>query len=136
MDVVVILDDNNGMCFNGRRLSMDSVLREHMISFFGNRTIYMNSYSASQFDKTPFVVREDFLAAAGANDVCFVENHYLAPLRDKIGALYVYRWNRLYPSDMKIDLPLHIYPRRVLMEFSGSSHNRITLEVYDVKSDW
>ena len=132
MYVVVALDDKNGMCFNGRRLSMDSLLREHFLSFFGNSPIYMNAYSASQFEGVPFMSRENFLSCAGNGDVCFVENNYLSAHLGKIERIYVYRWNRLYPSDMNIDVVLDKYEKEVLCEFVGSSHRKITLEVYYV----
>ena len=50
----------------------------------------------------------------------------------KIEKVAVYRWNRLYPSDLRLDLETLLRGRHMISrrEFPGSSHERITEEVY------
>lgn len=50
MIVITCLDQKNGMMFNHRRQSQDSVLREHVAKLVANVPLWMNHYSASQFD--------------------------------------------------------------------------------------
>lgn len=50
MIVITCLDQKNGMMFNQRRQSQDSVLREHVAKLVANVPLWMNHYSASQFD--------------------------------------------------------------------------------------
>ena len=55
----------------------------------------------------------------------------LRPYKDKINSVIVYKWNRQYPSDMKLDIEPS--EGRVLVssvEFAGYSHEKITKEVY------
>ena len=49
MIVITCLDQKNGMMFNHRRQSQDSVLREHVAKLVANVPLWMNHYSASQF---------------------------------------------------------------------------------------
>lgn len=50
MIVITCLDQKNGMMFNHRRQGQDSVLREHVAKLVANVPLWMNHYSASQFD--------------------------------------------------------------------------------------
>ena len=50
--------------------------------------------------------RNNLLSNAGKNDVCFIENQALPPYEKNIEALIVYRWNRIYPADVYLDINL------------------------------
>ena len=131
MKIIVTLDDKNGMMFNRRRQSRDIVLLNHMLDMVGEHRLWMNSYTAKQFLELPsdnIIVDEDFLESAGEEDFCFVENQRLAFYREKISHIYIYKWNRSYPSDFKFDMDLTGWKGEVLVEFAGSSHDKITLE--------
>ena len=67
MILAVCIDDRNGMLFNGRRQSQDRVLREDLVREAGGGPLWMNAYSARQFDPPPEGLRtaEDFLEQAG-----------------------------------------------------------------------
>jgi hypothetical protein len=54
----------------------------------------------------------------------------IAPHAARVDAVTVYRWNRHYPSDRKLDLDLSAYKLYTNTEFAGSSHEKITKEVY------
>ena len=49
-----------------------------------------------------------------------------------IGTLVIYRWNELYPSDVKFDLDVVAAGFKLVesYDFKGSSHDRITKEIY------
>ncbi len=133
MHLIVCLDDRNGMAFAGRRQSMDRLLRARMLQTVGNKKLWMNSYSARQFEThaDTVCVDESFLEKAGLNDYCFVETDDLTDYLKKIRNVIIYRWGRVYPSD--ISFPIQILSdRRKAGEtvFSGSSHEQITEEVY------
>ena len=132
MNLIVCVDDRNGMMFNGRRLSRDRVLREYLLELSGGK-LWMNSYSAGQFESTEnLVVRENFLGETPEGEFCFLEDQPCPDCEDRLEQVILCKWNRTYPSDRKFDLPLgehgwHCVSRK---EFPGSSHDRITVEVY------
>lgn len=135
MIVLICLDDSGGMMFNHRRQSQDRVLREDLLTTTGEKKLWMNSYSARQFapeQQDRLMVSEHFLTEAGAGEFCFVEQGPLGPVEERIEELIIYKWNRRYPSDQKLDLPLseHGWTLRESRDFSGSSHEKITREVY------
>jgi hypothetical protein len=134
MNIIVCLDDKNGMLFGGRRQSMDRILRQETLALAAPQPLWMNSYTARQFAEDDCEIQEDeaFLDNAPADAWCFVENSALLPYLSKIEKVAVYRWNRLYPSDLRLDLETLLRGRHMISrrEFPGSSHERITEEVY------
>ena len=136
MNVIVCIDEAGGMLFNGRRQSKDRILRQQARVLAQGRPLWMNSYTASQFaeDRFEIITEEDFLKHAPENAWCFVENSDLMPFIAEIQKIAVYRWNRIYPSDVKFPMEQfagkwHLISTR---EFTGSSHERITEEVYSL----
>ncbi len=132
MLAAVCVDDQNGLLFNGRRQSQDRLLREDLLREAGDRPLWMNAYSARQFHPLPPGVRtaEDFLEQAGPGELCFVEDRDLLPFRERIEGVVLYRWNRRYPADTYFSLSLEGWTLERREEFPGSSHERITKEVY------
>ena len=64
MNVIVCLDDKNGMLFNKRRQSQDKILRLNIKEFIHNKNLFMNNYSYKLFkdiDTGNIKVSEDFL---------------------------------------------------------------------------
>lgn len=131
MNLIVTLDDRDGMAFNHRRQSRDRVLNERILALCGGH-LTVNAYTAKLFADTDamLTVDENPLAVAGGDDWCFAEDLPIAPYEKKIGKLIVFRWNRVYPSDRRFDLNLAAWNRISQTEFAGYSHEKITEEVY------
>ena len=131
MNIIVCVDDKGGLSFNRRRQSRDRVLNEKLLALSAGSKLWMAPSSEKLFAGAPQVcVAKDFLEQAGAEDFCFVEQAVLAPYLDKIDHLYLVRWNRVYPADSWLDLDLTAWQLASTEEFPGSSHEKITLEVY------
>lgn len=133
MNIIICIDKNNGMSFCGKRQSQDRILREKILEIAGEKKILMNSYSAKLFEnKEKICCYEDFLNIArdSSDSLCFVENE-LIPL-DKVKSFYIFNWNRKYPADefFTVDLKAEGFKRIKKEEFEGSSHDKITLEIY------
>ena len=96
MILVVCLDDRNGMTFLKRRQSQDSVLRAHMLEMSRGTKLWMNGYSAQQFDAIAdhMRVNEAFLDRAGAGEYCFAENVDVREACEKAEKLVIYRWKK------------------------------------------
>ena len=130
MHIVICLDDKNGILFNSRRVSSDIAVCQRVLQQHTGR-LMMNSYSAKLFSDDSVCVDEDFLQNAGEADTCFVENLDFTDRSHCISAITIYRWNRHYPSDVK--LPRDFLTGWTLLqteEFAGNSHETITEERY------
>ena len=78
MEIVVCLDENNGMMFNHRRQSRDRVVIDDILAQTQGRPLWMNDYSAPLFEGAGNVhVSPHFLSEAPENAVCFVEDRLL-----------------------------------------------------------
>lgn len=135
MKVIVCVDDNNGMMFNNRRQSRDRILIDDIVKNVLDGNLLMVPYSERLFKDsniTAFFLSEYILEESNPEDYCFIENKPLLPYLDRINELIIYRWNRKYPADMYLDInPLeHSFRLVSTSEFTGSSHKKITKEIY------
>jgi len=132
MIAVICIDDRGGMLFNRRRQSQDRLLRADLLAEAAGRPLWMNGYSLRQFPSPPPNLRpaEDFLDRAGPGELCFVETVDPAPWRERMEGVILYRWNRTYPADLRLTLSLEGWTLERREEFAGSSHEKITKEVY------
>lgn len=132
MNIVVCIDKNNGMFFNNRRQSQDAVLRNKVNELCNGARLFMSNYSGLQFSDFPDIIAtDDFLSQAQNGDFCFIEDGVL-PTVDSIENVFIFKWNRHYPADVyfELDLKHNGFKRDKKEDFVGSSHEKITLEIY------
>ena len=131
MKLIFCIDDNNGIMFNNRRQSRDSVLCERVAALCEGSVLWMSEYSAKLFeDADGLKADNDYMTKAGDDDFCFVEDRSLTPFKDRISGIYLFYWNRRYPADVFFDLPLSEYEMISQEDFPGYSHDKITLQKY------
>ena len=132
MTLIVCVDDKLGMAFGGRRQSRDRALCEDLVALAAGRTIRMDPRSAKLFEGLggEIAAGEGVAQSAGAGECCFVEFEPVGVLAERADTIVLYRWNRHYPSDLKFDIPLGNRKLREVTEFAGTSHEKITREVY------
>ena len=111
------------------------MLRAHIAELVGDARLWMNHYSAQQFDAESIQhlnVDDAFLQEAVEGDYCFVEGAALTPYERWIEKMILFRWNRTYPADQFFDIDLcgGNWKLSESIEFAGHSHERITMEVY------
>ena len=131
MKLIVCLDDRNGIQFAGRRQSRDKVVCDKIKEISSATKLWMNTYSAQLFDPKPenLCVDDSFLELAGDGEFCFAECIDGDSWKSKTDTLIVFRWNRHYPADMLfLDMPNWSCAHSE--DFQGSSHDKITMEVY------
>lgn len=128
MTLYICLDDRNGLKFNNRRQSRDSaVLEDIRRQLTGSLLIDSFSEKLIREAGIPYVLppetAEDFFAEDIPSD----------KILDKTKKLVIYRWNRHYPSDVRWepDLAGMGFSLREITEFAGTSHEKITREVYE-----
>lgn len=136
MILIAAVDDSGGMMFNNRRQSRDRVLRERILALTGGGVLWMSRYSCGQFADMENInhIRTDdaFFDKAATGEYCFAEDISPAPYSERIEKIILFKWNRRYPADMYfgIDLSAPEWSLVGTEDFSGSSHEKITMEVY------
>ena len=132
--VAVCTDERGGMMFNRRRQSRDRVLIAELVSGVDGK-IYISEYSRTVFapHAERVTVCADPIAECPEGGVCFVENTPIIPHLADIGRIIIYNWNKRYPFDTELGfIPSEVGFKKVgESEFVGSSHERITKEVYE-----
>ncbi len=132
MNLIVITDEKNGMAFNNRRQSRDSVLCRYILGLT-DRNIYMSEYSSKLFSKygNNISVTEDF-SVLEKGDFALTETFLPQLPADALENIYLFRWNRHYPADIFFDTDMTKLTLISSSELKGSSHSCITCEVYKV----
>ena len=130
MTVFVCVDDNFGVGFNNRRQSRDSAVVTTVMEMSQGKRLFMNEYSKRLFGNEGAVVCEDYMDIAFEDDVCFAENVTLKEYDEKIKTLVLFKWNKVYPNDKKLEISLKNRKLQDSFEFVGTSHDKITCEVW------
>ena len=130
MKVIVCIDDNKGMLFNKRRQSRDVKVLEDIVSL--TNEVWIDSFSEQLFEgiKIKVNILDALLEDAPKGAYCFIEDKRLKPHESNIEHLIIYKWNRSYPSDFKLDLDLKEWKLVESLDFAGNSHDKITREKY------
>ena len=108
-------------------------MREHILKQAEGKHLWMNHYSAKQFEPDALInTDESFMNEAAPEDVCFAEDCSVAHYEQWIDKIILYKWNRTYPADHHFDIPLADHGWRMVSteDFVGNSHDKITEEVY------
>lgn len=136
MVAIVCVDDRAGVMFNHRRQSQDRILRQRILSIAQGRPLWMSAYSAKQFSNdvrfSKIQIDDNFPQKAADGDFAFFEGDSLAAVNERLERIIVFRWNRAYPADQYLDIDLEKdgWNCESLVDFRGSSHERISEEVY------
>ena len=132
MKLIVCLDERKGMMFNNRRQSRDRVLIDNMIEMIGDNKLYIAPYSESLFENKEIKLKVKTNPLKAADEGwCFIENLPVAEYKDEIETVVIYHWNRHYPGDFFFDLELDSYTLESSDELVGSSHEKITKEIWN-----
>ena len=125
MTLYICLDDRNGLKFNKRRQSRDAAVLEDIRSqFSGKLLIEPFSEKLIQAAEIPYVLPPETAEDYFAEDV---------PSEDILAQtekLIIYRWNRRYQADLFFDIELKGWIIESASDFPGTSHEKITREVY------
>ena len=131
MTVYFCVDERMGMAFNSRRQSRDSaVLADIQSRLTGELLIDPMSRKLVERAQIPWCLALSELPEG--------EFHYFAEERHpgdwvaQCGQVVLYHWNRHYPADRWFDIDLAAMGFSLVdtQEFPGSSHEKITREVY------
>lgn len=133
MKLIVCLDDKNGMLFNKRRQSSDRALCQKIVAMTHGSVLWMHPYSEPLFAGLgcEVQVHESFLEQAESEAYCFAENIDVTPYLTQAQQIVIFRWNRTYPADLRFPGIPEELQMITSEDFPGSSHEKITMEVYE-----
>ena len=131
MKLIFFVDENNGMMFMDKRQSQDSILRKRILEIVAPNKLWMSKYSAGQFGFCRSRrVSDDYMRKADDVDYCFIEDKDFSV--DGVSEIILCNWNRSYPATryFDIDLEKNGFSKVITEEIVGSSHDRITIDIY------
>ncbi len=127
MKIVTCIENNKGLMFFKKRLSKDEKIIDDIKNM--NVKLSMNDYSHKMFLSYNYdneiIVSDEFVL----DTYYFNENNSLEEYED-ITEIIIYKFNRDYPSDLKLKINLEDFSLESIYEFVGKSHEKITKEVY------
>jgi len=126
MTLIVWTGKNGEMMFNRRRCSRDQAVITDILTTYDPSDICVSAYSSPLFEGARVISHPP----KAENGVLFLEDLPLSPALARATKIIVYRFDRVYPADVRLDIPqgFTLTERR---EFAGFSHDRITREVYE-----
>ena len=126
MTLILWAGKNGEMLFNRRRCSQDRAVIADILAEFPPSDLCVSAYSAPLFEGAQVI-----LQPADAKDrVLFLEDLPLSPALALTKKLIVYRFDRVYPANVRLQIPQE-FALTESREFTGYSHDKITREVYE-----
>ena len=110
MNLIICVDNKNGIMFNGRRQSRDRAVCEDILDMTGEHLLYTSEYSFALFEKyadSRVICSDSPALSAGRGDYCFAED-----------------------MDRYFDMDTELFRLVSETEFKGSSHEKITKRMY------
>lgn len=134
MTVIICVSDGGGALFGGRRLSRDREVISDIALTVGDASLFVSEYSEALFSKSEIsvIAVSDPISSAGRGDFVFIEDGGIRRGLGKTDSVIIYRWNRKYPFDTKIDTePMREgFSLSESLDFKGHSHEKITREIW------
>lgn len=126
MTLILWAGKNGEMMFNRRRCSQDRAVIADILAQFHPSALSVSAYSAPLFEGAR-VVSQPADAGDGA---LFLEDLPLQPALELADKLIVYRFDRVYPANVRLQIPKN-FSLTENREFAGYSHEKITREIYE-----
>lgn len=124
MTLILWTGKNGEMLFNRRRCSRDRAVIADILTMYAPADICVSAYSAPLVDGARVISHPE-----EAENALFLEDFPLSSALAKTEKLIVYRFDRAYPADVRLEIPQD-FTLRESVEFAGFSHDSITREVY------
>ena len=125
MTLIVSVGKNGELLFNRRRCSSDRAVTADIGSMFDSAALCVSAYSAPLFEGAHIIAS---LEEVG-DGIVFLEDFPLLPALAQAQKIIVYRFDRTYPADVRVQIPQD-FSLTEKLKFAGFSHDKITREVY------
>ena len=131
MNIIICLDDNNGMLFNNRRQSRDKALLSDIFCDLKDEMLFITKFSEKLMSEySDRIIICESVSKLENGEWFFCENVDLTAFADKIEKLVVYKWNRVYPTDFNCSLDFSLFNLESESDFEGNSHSVITKQIF------
>ena len=133
MTAIVCIENRGGILFLKRRVSRDSAVIADIARYA--EQLFLTPYSLPLFEGANIetAVSDTPIESALPNGFAFIESGEIEKKLSLISRLIIYKWNRRYPSDVKLGFEPSErgFSLCETGEFVGSSHEKITKEIYE-----
>ena len=105
-----------------------------MLQRTGGAKLWVDTYTAGLFSaesREQLEIDDQCLEYAADGEFCFIEKENPGTVEEKIEKIILYRWNRVYPADVHFPIDFSGWKLVQAEEFAGSSHEKITEEIYE-----
>ncbi len=126
MTLILWTGKNGELMFNRRRCSRDRGVISDILTMYDPSEICVSAYSSPLFDGARVISR----LSEAEGGVVFLEDFPLPPALAQARKLIVYRFDRVYPADVRLEIP-QAFHQTHSAELAGHSHEKITREVYE-----
>lgn len=126
MTLILWTGKNGEILFNRRRCSRDRAVIADIFTMYDPVELCVSTYSAHLFDGARVI----FDPAEAKESVLFLEDLPLVPALEQAQKMIIYRFDRTYPADVRLEIPKS-FSLTESTEFPGFSHDKITREVYE-----
>lgn len=136
MTIVICLDNNSGMSFDGKRQSKDRLFRKFLLDKAEKEKsqISMTPYSYEQFKADERDELIDVKESFSFDESCvFLERKTNIPW-EKVDTLIICCWNRDYPADEYFSIPIGVECRLLSTEEIPEATHLLTVETYAVQT--
>ena len=119
------------IAFKAERLFFHAFGRSRMISVYHIAHIIVNNFLKKEIFETDNP--EKVIDCQNEIETNNVRLNDINEIISKFQSIVIFRWNREYPSDKFFNFDIQYYSMTLCEEFEGTSHEKITMEIYDKK---
>lgn len=134
MTVIICVSDGGGVLFGGRRLARDREVISDIARTAGDEPVFVSEYSEGLFSNSDVsvIAVSDPISSAGEGDFAFIEDGKIRREIGRVESVIIYRWNRKYPFDTKVDTEpgCEGFALAESVDIKGYSHEKITKEIW------
>ncbi|MBP0972553.1 MAG: hypothetical protein J5851_01450 [Oscillospiraceae bacterium] len=133
MVLITCVDQKNGLGFNGRRQTSDSAVYADICKYAEDHFCGIDMASDTMLALENYLKltgQEEHPLFTEPKEARFAELDDCKGLDDIYEMLILYRWDKTYPADIRLEIGMQNYALVEQHEMVGSSHKKIVREVY------
>lgn len=118
--LIIAIENNRGISFNGRRCSCDSAVGAKIKSIANGKSVFIQEKDSDWKSMWNYIMDN-----SNQPEIFFANIYSPSCMIDAFDTVYIYEWSRDYPSTEKFDLLPSDFSCENGYEFDGTSHKGI-----------